>query len=107
MGAVAARRRPGCAGRAAVSRVFPRRAFLGDRETLVAVAADAGYDADDARRFLASDELADAIAGADERARALGVSGVPFFVFGGKTALSGAHEPETLLDAIAQARAGG
>jgi predicted DsbA family dithiol-disulfide isomerase len=81
--------------------------FLGDRETLVAVAADAGYDADDARRFLASDELADAIAGADERARSLGVSGVPFFIFGGNTALSGAHEPETLLDAIAQARAGG
>jgi len=81
--------------------------FLGDRETLVATAADAGYDPDDARRFLASDELADAIAGADERARSLGVSGVPFFIFGGKTALSGAHEPETLLDAIAQARAAG
>ena len=81
--------------------------FLGDRETLVACAADAGYDADDARRFMASDELVDAIAGADERARALGVSGVPFFIFGGKTALSGAHEPETLLDAIAQARTAG
>ena len=35
----------------------------------------------------------------------MGVSGVPFFIFGGKTAVSGAHEPETLLDAIAQARA--
>ena len=81
--------------------------FLGDPETLVAVAADAGYDPDDARRFLESDELADSIAGADERARSLGVSGVPFFIFGGKTALSGAHEPETLLDAIAQARAAG
>ena len=86
---------------------FVEGQFLGDRETLVACAADAGYDADDARSFLASDELADAIAGADERARALGVSGVPFFVFGSKTALSGAHEPETLLDAIAQARAAG
>ena len=86
---------------------FVEGQFLGDRETLVACAADAGYDADDARSFLASDELADAIAGADERARALGVSGVPFFVFGSTTALSGAHEPETLLDAIAQARAAG
>jgi len=86
---------------------FVEGQFLGDREALVACAADAGYDADDALSFLASDELADAIAGADERARALGVSGVPFFVFGSKTALSGAHEPETLLDAIAQARAAG
>ena len=81
--------------------------FLGDRETLVERAAEAGYDADDARKFLASDDLIAAVAGADERARALGVSGVPFFVFGGKTALSGAHEPDTLLDAIAQARAAG
>jgi predicted DsbA family dithiol-disulfide isomerase len=86
---------------------FVEGQFLGDREALVACAADAGYDADDALSFLASDELADAIAGADERARALGVSGVPFFVFGSKTALSGAHEPEALLDAIAQARAAG
>ncbi len=108
VGAVAARRRPRRAGRAAVPRVLRRRAVPGrPRGAGVACAADAGYDADDARAFLASDELADAIAGADERARALGVSGVPFFVFGGKTALSGAHEPEALLDAIAQARAAG
>jgi predicted DsbA family dithiol-disulfide isomerase len=79
--------------------------YIGDRETLVQLASDAGYDPDDARAFLASGELAEVVASADERARSMGVSGVPFFVFAGKTALSGAHEPETLLDAIAQARA--
>jgi predicted DsbA family dithiol-disulfide isomerase len=79
--------------------------FLGDHEELVALAAAAGYDADDARRFLASDEGKAEVADADQRARELGVSGVPFFIFGGKTAVSGAHEPETLLAAIAQARA--
>jgi len=79
--------------------------FIGDCEELVRRAATAGYDAADARAFLASDEMKADVAGADQRAREMGVSGVPFFIFGGKTAVSGAHEPETLLEAIAQARA--
>ena len=78
--------------------------FVGDRDELVRIAADAGYDADDARACLASAAFGADVDDADRQARALGVSGVPFFVFAGRTALSGAHEPETLLDAIAQAR---
>lgn len=78
--------------------------FVGDHEELVRLAAVAGYDPDDARAFLASDELRDAVAGADARAREMGVSGVPFFIFDGRTAVSGAHEPDALLEAIAQAR---
>ena len=79
--------------------------FVGDRDELVRIAADAGYDAADARACLASGAFAAEVDDADRQARAHGVSGVPFFVFGGRTALSGAHEPETLLAAIAQARA--
>ena len=79
--------------------------FIGDRDELVTLAAAAGFDADDARLFLASEELAADVAGADQRARELGVSGVPFFIFNGKTAVSGAQTPDTLLAAIAQARA--
>jgi predicted DsbA family dithiol-disulfide isomerase len=78
--------------------------YLGDREVLIARAADAGFDPDDARKFLASGELAEDVAGADRRAREMGVSGVPFFIFEGKTAVSGAQEAATLLEAIAQAR---
>jgi len=78
--------------------------YVGDREELVRLAQAAGYDPADARAFLDSDEMKDAIADADRRARTMGISGVPFFIFGGKTALSGAQEPEALLDAIAQAR---
>jgi predicted DsbA family dithiol-disulfide isomerase len=80
--------------------------YVGDPDELVSLAATAGYDADDARAFLASDEMRDVVAGADQRAREMGISGVPFFIFGGKTAVSGAHEPDALLEAIAQARAG-
>lgn len=78
--------------------------FVGDRDELLKLAASAGYDPDDARRFLESGELDEVVADADRRARDMGISGVPFFIFGGKTAVSGAHEPETLLEAIAQAR---
>jgi predicted DsbA family dithiol-disulfide isomerase len=79
--------------------------YLGDREVLVARAEAAGYDANDARAFLASDALVSDVADADRRAREMGVSGVPFFIFEGKTAVSGAQEAATLLDAIRQARA--
>jgi len=78
--------------------------FVGDRGELAAIAAAAGYDPDDAAAFVASDALRPDVAAADARAREMGVSGVPFLIFDGKTALSGAHEPATMLDAIAQAR---
>lgn len=80
--------------------------FIGDRDELAALAADAGYDAVEARAFLDSDALAEAVASADRRAHESGISGVPFFIFNGRTAVSGAQEPEVLHDAIVQARAG-
>ncbi len=79
--------------------------YVGDRDELVRIAGEAGFDPDDARALLASDALRAEVAGAEQRARQMGVSGVPFFIFDGKTAVSGAHEAATLLDAIAQARA--
>jgi predicted DsbA family dithiol-disulfide isomerase len=81
--------------------------YLGDHGVLVARAESAGYDAADARAFLTSDSMAAEVAGADSRARESGVSGVPFFIFDGKTAVSGAQEAATLLDAIRQARTAG
>lgn len=80
--------------------------YIGDADVLAQVAADAGYDPEDARAFVRSDALRDEVRGADARAREMGVSGVPFFIFDGKTALSGAHEPAALLEAIAKAREG-
>ncbi|MBA3504294.1 MAG: DsbA family oxidoreductase [Betaproteobacteria bacterium] len=80
--------------------------FIGDRDELAALAADAGYNAVEARAFLESDARAEAVASADERARESGISGVPFFIFNGKTAVSGAQQPEVLRDAIVQARGG-
>ena len=78
--------------------------YLGDREVLVARASAAGFDADDARTMLESQELVEAVVNADRHARELGVSGVPFFIIEGTTAVSGAQEAATLLDAIRKAR---
>ena len=91
-----------------VERLF--RAFfvegrdVGDRAVLAAIAGEAGLDATAAHAFLDSGEGVDRIAAMDARARQLGVEGVPFFVFNEKIAVSGAHEPSVLIDAIAQAR---
>ena len=78
---------------------------LGDHAVLAAIAGEAGLPSDAARRMLDSDEGLDAIALMDRRAREIGVQGVPFFIFNQRVAVSGAQEPDTLLDAIAQARA--
>lgn len=80
--------------------------FVGDRDTLAALAADTGYDADAARAWLASGQGDEAIADAEARLRALGVTGVPFFIFGGTVGLSGAQPPEAMREAIVRARAG-
>ena len=54
--------------------------------------------------MLASGALRDEVAKESREAVDVGVQGVPFFIFNGRTALSGAHDPPTLLDAIAAAR---
>jgi predicted DsbA family dithiol-disulfide isomerase len=82
---------------------FEQGRFIGDRTVLADVAGEAGLDRDAAARMLDSEELASEVASADERARTMGIGGVPFFIFASKVALSGAHEPGTLLQAIAQA----
>ena len=79
--------------------------YVGSIDELVSIAAAAGYDPADAREFLESDALEDVVAQADQRAREMGIGGVPFFIFDGKTALSGAQEPSTIVEAIRQARA--
>jgi predicted DsbA family dithiol-disulfide isomerase len=78
--------------------------FLGDRATLVRAADAAGFDSAAARAMLASDEGRDTVAAEDRESRSVGIEGVPFFIFNGRTAVSGAHDPPTLLEAISAAR---
>ena len=85
---------------------FIEGANLTDDATLAGYARQAGLDRDETLAYLASDSDADLIRGADEEARQVGISGVPFFIFNRTVGVSGAQDPEVLLQAMQQAREG-
>jgi predicted DsbA family dithiol-disulfide isomerase len=72
-------------------------------ENLVAIATAAGLDRAKVEQCLADPRSRRAVEQEDRRARAIGVEGVPFFIFNGKLAVSGAQGSEALLDAMRQA----
>ena len=77
---------------------------IGDRDELARIAAECGWPDQDVRAMLASDAMREEVASESREALDVGIQGVPFFIFNGRTAVSGAHDPVTLLDAIAAAR---
>jgi predicted DsbA family dithiol-disulfide isomerase len=72
-------------------------------ETLMRIAAGAGLAREDAEAAVADESLRSAVAEEEQKARAMGVNGVPFFVFNGKLAIEGAQPPEVLLEAMLEA----
>jgi predicted DsbA family dithiol-disulfide isomerase len=74
-------------------------------ENLVQIATAAGLDRAQVEQCLADPQSRRAVEQEDEHARAIGVEGVPFFIFNGKLAVSGAQGPEALLEAMRQAQA--
>ena len=73
----------------------PREAGL-----LVAAAQACGMDADQVRQRLAGDEDVDVVSAEARSFETAGVNGVPYFILGGIFAVSGAQEPEYLVEAI-------
>jgi predicted DsbA family dithiol-disulfide isomerase len=76
---------------------------IGDKQVLQRLAVEAGLDADEVRHVLASDALAAEVRADEQEAQALGISGVPFFVFDGRLAVSGAQPADVFLGALGQA----
>ena len=77
---------------------------IGDHAVLIAIAHELGLDAQEVKRFLASDKDVETVHADNLRAHRLGINGVPCFVIGGKHAIAGAQEPEVierLLDVAA------
>ena len=72
-------------------------------ESLVEIATAAGLDQAKVEQCLADPQSRLAVEQEDQRARAIGVEGVPFFIFNGKVAVSGAQGPDALLAAMRQA----
>lgn len=81
---------------------FIEGANLTDTATLAGVAKRGGLDESATKAYLDGDTDRDAVANADIEARNAGISGVPFFIFNRAVGVSGAHEAETLLQAMLQ-----
>lgn len=81
-------------------------AALGDPATLLRLATSVGLDSDEVRGVLESDAYASAVRADEQVAREqLGIQGVPFFVFAGRLAISGAQPRELFRQALRQAAA--
>jgi predicted DsbA family dithiol-disulfide isomerase len=80
---------------------------LDDPETLVRLASEAGVSAEAIRDVLAGDAYAAEVQADIDEARALGISGVPFFVIDRRYGISGAQSSELFLHALTQASAEG
>jgi len=78
-------------------------AAIGDHETLVRLASEVGLDADETRRVVSTDAYSADVRSEEDDARDIGITGVPFFVIGGRYAVSGAQPAELLLRAITAA----
>ena len=77
---------------------------IGDRGVLIDIAQECGLDARLVEKLLAEGADADLVREEIAQAQAIGVSGVPFFIFAGRLGVPGAQEPSVLVRAMAQAR---
>jgi len=69
-------------------------------ETLTEIASTAALGKPQVEACLESAKVREQVRSEDLRARSLGVEGVPFFVFNGRYAVSGAQDPAVLVDAM-------
>jgi predicted DsbA family dithiol-disulfide isomerase len=79
---------------------FTEGVAIGDREALIALAAEIGIDA---RAALQGDDYADAVREDEALAQRIGIQGVPFFVLDRRYGVSGAQPADVLLQALEKA----
>ncbi|MDA2814772.1 DsbA family oxidoreductase [Nocardiopsis sp. RSe5-2] len=82
---------------------FGEGADVFGREALVGLAEKAGLDADEARRVLEEGRYADHVKADVEQARALGATGVPFFVIDERYGVSGAQPADVFTRVLEKA----
>ena len=78
---------------------------IGDYETLVDIGAECGIDPVALAEYLAGTEESRDLRAEEERSRRMGVTGVPYFIIGGRYAVTGAQDPAVLrsvLDKVAE-----
>jgi predicted DsbA family dithiol-disulfide isomerase len=77
---------------------------LDDPDTLVRLAGEVGVPTDEADAMLGSDAYASDVEDEMRLARALGVTGVPFFAFDRRFAVSGAQSTDVFIEALRHAQ---
>ncbi|KAE8762305.1 DsbA family oxidoreductase [Georgenia thermotolerans] len=87
------------------SAYFEQGRHVGHEEDLVALAVEAGLDAEETRRVLADGTYRADVQADITAARQLGIQGVPFYVVGEKYGVSGAQSPEVFAEALRRAAA--
>jgi len=76
---------------------------IGERETLVRLAAEVGLDPAEAEAVLAADTYDDEVRAEEHEATQLGITGVPFFVVDRRYGVSGAQPADVLLQVLERA----
>lgn len=84
---------------------FIEAQFVGDVNSLCELASDCALDHEAVRAFITDPSELAKIAARDEDIRRQGISGVPFFIFNNRQAVSGAQPPQVLRQAIEQSTA--
>lgn len=79
---------------------FVESKFLGDHDLLVDIAREAGMDAELVADLLKSDKDKDLIRSEVHQAHAMGIQGVPMFIFNGNAGVSGAQDASVLVQVI-------
>ncbi len=93
-------------GDAAAERImhayFSESLPVGDRAALARLAPEFGIAESDALAMLENDTYSDAVRADEARAANFGITGVPYFVFDGKSGISGAQPFEVFAEALQQ-----
>jgi predicted DsbA family dithiol-disulfide isomerase len=76
---------------------------IGRPEVIARLSVEAGLDTERVSAILASNDYAREVRTDEAEAQRLGIHGVPFFVVGGRYALSGAQPAELIGQALRQA----
>ncbi|MFB4213672.1 DsbA family protein [Shouchella sp. JSM 1781072] len=79
---------------------FVQGRYVGDRDTLVEIAASVGLSKEEVNGVLDSDRYKDTVEQEQAEGAQIGVQGVPFFVFNRKYAVSGAQPKEAFLQVL-------
>jgi predicted DsbA family dithiol-disulfide isomerase len=77
---------------------------IADRATLAELASELGHDRAEVQDLLESEELVQDVRSDEQRARELGIRGVPFFVLDGKLGISGAQPVAVMAEGLRRAR---